>query len=259
MRKNLYISVLLAIAAACACFADSAGQPQKAAIGAPAPDFTLKDEKGNTWTLSALKGKVVLVEFGRTMCVSCQAALRDLQMFQELDGGRGVQVLHVDIDLESAAVDPEFLTKFSKQEKLTYPLLLDIGTKTYMDYGGPEVPFLAIVGRNGVIKHMFSGHEKDYAETVSAWVVQLVTEPQQKQEDPSPQALDPKTIELISVAVSVVARCKPCLTGHLQEARKLGVADAEIQAAIRIAQAIRKAADEDMDQLASEAAKPKAN
>lgn len=33
------------------------------AVGTPAPDFTLRDETGKTWTLYSLRGKNVLLVF----------------------------------------------------------------------------------------------------------------------------------------------------------------------------------------------------
>jgi AhpD family alkylhydroperoxidase len=44
--------------------------------------------------------------------------------------------------------------------------------------------------------------------------------------------LDPKTIELISVAVSAAMRCTHCLKLHIHVAAKLGISDDEIAAAI---------------------------
>ena len=37
-------------------------------IGAPAPDFTMNDIDGKPFTLSSLKGKVVMIDFWATWC-----------------------------------------------------------------------------------------------------------------------------------------------------------------------------------------------
>ena len=48
-------------------------------------------------------------------------------------------------------------------------------------------------------------------------------------------ALDPKTVELISVAVGTALRCSYCVGSHSQKARVRGATDKEIAAAVNIA------------------------
>ena len=54
MKKLLYISAIFISVTASA-------QP---AVGTLSPEITLKDVKGNPVSLSSLKGKVVLIDFG---------------------------------------------------------------------------------------------------------------------------------------------------------------------------------------------------
>jgi len=54
--------------------------------------------------------------------------------------------------------------------------------------------------------------------------------------------LDPKTVELISVAVSAALRCDHCLKMHIRVARRLGIPDEEIFDAILIAGSLSNAA-----------------
>lgn len=62
--------------------------------------------------------------------------------------------------------------------------------------------------------------------------------------------LDVRTKELIAVGASVVAKCQPCLTYHVAEARKAGVSDCEMKEAIGIARMVRKKGTEIMDKFA---------
>lgn len=45
--------------------------------------------------------------------------------------------------------------------------------------------------------------------------------------------MDVKLRELVSLGASVSAHCLPCLEYHLEQARKLGICEGEIQEAIR--------------------------
>jgi AhpD family alkylhydroperoxidase len=47
----------------------------------------------------------------------------------------------------------------------------------------------------------------------------------------TPGALDGKTKRAIAIALSVMARCEPCLKSHLKKARDLGLSQAEIDEA----------------------------
>lgn len=55
------------------------------------------------------------------------------------------------------------------------------------------------------------------------------------------QALDPKTVELISIAVSAAVRCSHCMKLHMRVASRMGISDEEIAAAIFIAGSLANA------------------
>ena len=46
-------------------------------------------------------------------------------------------------------------------------------------------------------------------------------------------SLDEKTVELINIAISDLNACKPCVSGHVEKARKLGLSDEAILEAIQ--------------------------
>ncbi len=50
-----------------------------------------------------------------------------------------------------------------------------------------------------------------------------------------PGALDPKTKELIAFALSVAARCEPCITYHAKTAARLGASREEVSEAVGMA------------------------
>lgn len=54
--------------------------------------------------------------------------------------------------------------------------------------------------------------------------------------------MDESTKELIAIGASVGAHCQPCLTYHAEKARKMGIAEEEIRAAIDTGHMVEKGA-----------------
>ncbi len=60
-------------------FAGCGPVPEMAEVGRPAPDFSLVDRQGKTWTLSELKGQVVFINFWATWCPPCREEMPSMQ------------------------------------------------------------------------------------------------------------------------------------------------------------------------------------
>jgi protein SCO1/2 len=85
--------------------------------GKSAPDFTLRDDRGNAWTLSAQQGKAVLLTFGFTHCRdTCPATLARLSRVSGSlhDGSHRVEIAFVTIDpaRDGVAVLHRFVERF---------------------------------------------------------------------------------------------------------------------------------------------------
>jgi thioredoxin-dependent peroxiredoxin len=94
------------------------------AAGAPAPDFTLPDDAGHTVTLSALRGRnVVLVFYPGDDTPGCTKQLCQFRDDWADARKRGVQVFGV--NPQSAQRHQKFRQKFN----FPFPLLVDKGQK----------------------------------------------------------------------------------------------------------------------------------
>lgn len=118
-----------------------------------APDFTLKAvQDGKEYSLSQLKGKVVLINFFTYFCGPCREEMPHLsQMDQELKG-QGFQTLGIGL-----SSTPDQLKQIVSQLKLAYPVLegTDAVSKAY---GGVElVPLTFIIDKQGNIAHKVLG------------------------------------------------------------------------------------------------------
>ncbi|MDP9169877.1 MAG: TlpA family protein disulfide reductase, partial [Acidobacteriota bacterium] len=79
-------------------------------------DFTLTDLDGRDWHLSALRGKVVLVNFWATWCPPCRKEMPDLDELYTRFRSQGLVILAVSD--EDAATVKTFLAG----RKITYPI-----------------------------------------------------------------------------------------------------------------------------------------
>ena len=106
-------------------------------------DFSLKDLDGKTWTLSALKGKVVLVNFWATWCPPCRKEMPDLEALYQRFKSQGFVILAIS-DEEDAKVRP-----FIAEKGYTYPVLLDPGDVVEKRYLIEGIPKSFVVDRKG--------------------------------------------------------------------------------------------------------------
>lgn len=106
-------------------------------------DFTLNDITGMSWTLSKLKGKVVVVNFWATWCPPCRKEMPDLQALSQEYKDKGLVVLAIS-DETMDKVQP-----FIAQNKYTFPVLLDTGRKVNTSYFVNGIPKNFVYNREG--------------------------------------------------------------------------------------------------------------
>ena len=128
-----------------------------------APDFTLVSLEGDMFTLSDLRGKVILLNFWATWCYPCKIEIPDLNKLQEKYQDKGFIV--VGITLTSGS--PDQISKFAEEWGMNYKVLTDIEgneteivTNTYGQATGAPisgVPTSFIIDRDGYIVKTYIG------------------------------------------------------------------------------------------------------
>ena len=122
-------------------------------INTPAPDFTLSDLQGQKVSLSAYRGKVVLLNFWSTTCPPCVAEIPSLVSLQRELKGQGLVVLGIALDPTEKPVR-ELVSRL----KVDYPTLMDSAKDVYFDtYGLFGQPVSVIVDRSGVVREKIIG------------------------------------------------------------------------------------------------------
>jgi thiol-disulfide isomerase/thioredoxin len=118
-------------------------------------DLTLKDPFGAEQRLSALKGRIVVLNFWATYCVPCRKEMPDLAAIQNEYAALGVQVIGASAD---EAADRAKVLQFVKETRINFPIWMGATTTDMMRFGlGAALPGTVIIGRDGRIAKVISG------------------------------------------------------------------------------------------------------
>ena len=113
---------------------------------------------------NTLKGKVTLLEFWRVGCHHCQETVPLLNKLFEKYKPQGVQFVAIHspgnlTDPENPELDWAGVKTTMKQWGVEYPVAYDEKGKLFREtYGGDLYPSVLIVGRDGKIAHVQTGH-----------------------------------------------------------------------------------------------------
>jgi peroxiredoxin len=146
-------------------------------VGSKAPDFTLTNQDREPVTLSALRGKpVVLAFFPAAFSSVCQ---KEMGTFRD----SMAQLGRADAQVFGVSVDTFFTLKaFQDQQKLNFPLLSDFNKTAIRDYGvfnedmiglkGIAKRAVFVIDKDGVVRHREvledARNEPDYAKVFSS-------------------------------------------------------------------------------------------
>jgi cytochrome c-type biogenesis protein CcmF len=135
--------------------------------GQAAPDFALDLLDGTTLTLADMRGKVAVINFWATWCLSCERELPDLQTLWEAYQGQGVVVVGVAFQDEEAEVQ-----EMAARLGITYPLGLEPAGRISRAYGITAVPETFVIDAQGQVACVHIGPVN--AEELAAELDQLV-------------------------------------------------------------------------------------
>ncbi|MBI4688223.1 MAG: TlpA family protein disulfide reductase [Nitrospirae bacterium] len=152
-HKGIVLIILIAIGAIVFTFLPKDRTLKEiAAKDAPAPQFELKDLNGNTWRLSDLKGKVVLLNFWASWCPSCKTETPSKESLYKNMAGKPFQMLGVLFrdDVNDAIA-------YREKNSLTIPALRDPEHDVARAYGITGIPETFIIDKDGIVRAKIIG------------------------------------------------------------------------------------------------------
>lgn len=126
-----------------------------------APDFELEindgEGKNNIFSLSANRGKVVVLDFWQSWCSPCLKTLPELQRLHETYRDKGLVIVGItNLGLEQ---DEKQVFEVRKRFEITYPQMTDYGEVTLDRYYMFNVPRLVVIDQQGRIAKIFTNDE----------------------------------------------------------------------------------------------------
>ncbi len=153
MKRKVYLT-----AAAVAVAVAATGWFATAPEAAPQSTFVLLD--GSSQTTAGLKGKVTLVNFWATSCVTCVAEMPRIVSTYDKYRARGFETLAVAMQYDP----PAYVVNFAQTRKLPFPVAIDNTGTVAKAWGDVQLtPTTFLVNKKGQIVKRFVG-EPDFAE-----------------------------------------------------------------------------------------------
>ncbi|WP_080779232.1 TlpA family protein disulfide reductase [Chryseobacterium phocaeense] len=127
----------------------AAAQQAKLEIGQQAPEITLSKNDGTPFSLSSLKGKLVLIDFWATWCSPCMEEQPELKTLYQKTKGKEFEILGVSLDRNK-----ESWQKAIDRFEISWPQVSDLKfwrSPVAKAYAIEELPFNVVIDTQGKI------------------------------------------------------------------------------------------------------------
>lgn len=121
-------------------------------------------------SLSALRGKVVVLDFWASWCGVCKLMTPTLNDWQTKYGAQGLVVLGVSSDKHDVA------TAATKSFGITYPVGADTSDKVFPGFQIPALPTMYVLDKGGVVREVEVGFDAAHLKQTEKMIEKLLAE-----------------------------------------------------------------------------------
>lgn len=114
-------------------------------VGSDAPEISGRTLDGSLFTLSKLRGKVVILDFWATYCGYCSEEMADLEELKTSFAGRGVEIVGVNQEV------PELAKHWLAERKRTLPVVMIAPETGFKAYAVDSLPTSVVIDREGKV------------------------------------------------------------------------------------------------------------
>ena len=144
-RRQALSAALACAALALPSFARAAYIVRPWPVGKATPPLTLVDLDGKTWSLAALRGRPVLLNFWASWCAPCRAEMPSLELLQTRHEKAGLVILSVNYQEPLPKI-----RRFLETLPFSLPILLDRDGEAASLWTSRVFPTTVLIERAGV-------------------------------------------------------------------------------------------------------------
>lgn len=168
-HRTSALRALAGAALALAVVAGSAASVAALSKGSKAPEIGLEDLKGRTIRMSALRGKVVVVDFWASWCGPCKEEMPVLDRLYDKYRGKGLVVIGVNQDRDVGNVKG-----FLRRNAVSFPVVHDAKHQVAKRYRPGKMPSSYVIDRRGIVRHVHEGFRSSDASRLEREIKDLL-------------------------------------------------------------------------------------